>query len=68
MKAEKYRELRGRIRAKFGTQEAFAKKMGMHPTSLSLKLNGTRDWTREEIAKAQEVLEIPYDDVLRYFF
>lgn len=52
----KYAEVRGAIRAKFGTQQAFAKAMGMHYSTLSSKLRGLTDWTREEIARACELL------------
>lgn len=54
----KYAELRGAIRAKFGTQEAFAKAMGMHYSTLSSKLRGMTDWTRAEMARACELLDI----------
>lgn len=53
-----YAELRGAIRAKFGTQEAFAEAIGMHYTTLSKKLRGKVDWTRAEMAKAAELLEV----------
>lgn len=68
MKQLKYDFLRKRIRSRFDTQAEFAKKMGMHPVTLSIKLHGNRDWTREQIAKAQELLEIPYDELHLYFF
>lgn len=60
----KYAEVRGAIRAKFGTQQAFAKAMGMHYSTLSSKLRGLTDWTREEIALASELLGI---SVLAFF-
>ena len=54
----KYPEVRGAIRAKFGTQEAFAKAMGMHSSTLSSKLRGLTDWTREEMELASKLLGI----------
>ena len=54
----KYPELRGAIRAKFGTQQAFAKAMGMHSSTLSGKLRGLTDWTREEMELASKLLDI----------
>lgn len=54
----KYAEVRGAIRAKFGTQEAFAKAMGMHYSTLSSKLRGLTDWTRDEMALASKLLDI----------
>lgn len=55
----KYAEVRGAIRAKFGTQVAFAEAMGMHYTTLSGKLQGRTDWTREEMELACKLLELP---------
>ena len=63
-----YAKLRGRIREKFGTQEAFANEMGMNPASLSSKLNGKTEWTRQEIEKACVLLEIPLTEAHLYFF
>lgn len=63
-----YPKLRGRIREKFGTQEAFSAAMDMNPTTLSAKLNGKTDWTRQEIEKACELLEIPLAEAHTYFF
>lgn len=55
----KYPEVSGAIRAKFGTQQAFAKAMGMHYTTLSSKLRGKTDWTRQEMEDACNLLGIP---------
>ena len=66
--AYNYKELRGKIRGKFGTQEAFAKAMGMNSASLSLKLNNKSDWTRVEIERACTLLGIPLEDAVLYFF
>ncbi len=63
-----YAKLRGAIREKFRTQGAFARAMGMHPTTLSKKLSGLVDWTRQEIEKACELLQIPADQIHEYFF
>ena len=63
-----YAKLRGKIREKFGTQEAFATAMGMNPASLSSKLNLKTEWTRQEIEKACVLLEIPLADAHLYFF
>lgn len=63
-----YAKLRGIIREKFCTQEAFAKAMGMNPTSLSSKLTGKTEWTRAEIEKACILLEIPLSEAHLYFF
>lgn len=55
----KYPEVCGAIRAKFGTQESFAKAMDIHPTTLNGKLRGRTDWTREEMEKACKLLDLP---------
>ncbi len=55
----KYAEVRGAIRAKFGTQQAFAEAMGMHYSTLSSKLRGKTDWTRQEMEDASNLLGIP---------
>lgn len=63
-----YAKLRGRIREKFATQEAFAQAMGMNPASLSGKLNGRTEWSRAEIEKACSLLDIPLAEAHLYFF
>lgn len=63
-----YAKLRGRIREKYGTQAAFAKAMGMHPATLSAKLMGKKDWSKQEIELACRLLDIPISDVPAYFF
>ena len=63
-----YPKLRGAIREKFGTQEAFASALGMSKTTLSSKLSGKTEWTRQEIEDACKVLSVPIADALDYFF
>lgn len=64
----KYDKLRGRIIEKFGSQKAFAAAMGMNVSTLSFKLNGKSEWTREEIEKACGLLDIALEKVHSYFF
>ena len=61
-------KLCGRIREKYGTQEAFAEVMDMSPATLSAKLRGKSDWTRLEIELAGKRLEIPVAEIPDYFF
>lgn len=61
-------KLRGAIREKFGTQEAFACAMGMHPTTLSSKLQSRVDWTRKEMERVGSLLGIPKEELMSYFF
>lgn len=63
-----YSKLRGRIREVFGSQEAFAKAIGISACSVSQKLNGRVEWTTQEIRKACEVLGIPAAEIPQYFF
>ena len=63
-----YAKLRGSIREKFATQDAFAKALEMSPASLSSKLTGKTEWTRAEIEKACVLLEIPLAEAHLYFF
>jgi transcriptional regulator with XRE-family HTH domain len=62
-----YKKLRGKIREKFCVHEAFSEAMGMSPTTLSSKLNGKTEWTRQEIVKACELLDIPLAKAFEYF-
>ena len=61
-------KLRGLIREKFGTQEAFADALKMSHTTLSSKLNGKTDWKRQEIEDACRLLDISAADIPLYFF
>lgn len=63
-----YSKLRGAIREKYGTQQAFALAMGMSEASLSAKLNGHTEWQTDEIVKACELLGIPLELAHEYFF
>lgn len=63
-----YAKLRGRIREKFGTQEAFADAIGMNTVSLSQRLNGKLEWKTSEIVKACKALDIPLSENVDYFF
>lgn len=63
-----YPKLRGAIREKFGTQEAFAKALSMHPTTLSAKLSGKTDWARLEIEAVGRLLCLNGDEIHAYFF
>ena len=63
-----YSKLRGKIREKFDTQEDFAKAIDISKSTVSKKLNNMSDWTREEIVRTCEVLDIPLEDASLYFF
>lgn len=63
-----FSKLRGRITEKFGTEIRFAEAMGMSARTLSLKLNGVREFKPSEIVRALELLELQTEDVGPYFF
>lgn len=63
-----YAELRGRIRARFSTQAAFAEAIGVSESSLSKKLNGQSEWDAGEMRRACDVLDIPVAEIPSYFF
>lgn len=63
-----YAKLRGRIREVCGSENAFAKELGIDKSTLSSKLNGNTKWNEEEIMKACEILQISIVNVHDYFF
>lgn len=63
-----YAKLRGRIREKYGTQQKFAKDLGISYTSLVQRLGGKIEFKASEMMKACDLLEIDYADAPAYFF
>jgi transcriptional regulator with XRE-family HTH domain len=63
-----YSKLRGKIKEVFGTQDKFAKALGIGRVSLSQRLNNILDFSQEEINKACEILGISKEDISIYFF
>lgn len=63
----RYALLCDKIRKKFRTMRSFAAAIGMHPSTLSAKLNGKSQWAFWEVAKACEVLGIPLVEAPEYF-
>ena len=63
-----YAKLKGRIIEVFGSQGAFAKALGISSVSLSKRLNGRLEWTSSEIAKSCELLGVPLEQNVEYFF
>lgn len=63
-----YARLRGLIRERFGTQADFAKAIGKSPCSVSKKLNGRSEWTKDEMHKTGEVLGFTAEQIAHYFF
>ena len=63
-----YEELRRKILGKYGQLGPFAKELGIQPSTLSLKLQGSTDWRREEIEKTAQLLDLTADEVWLIFF
>ncbi len=63
-----YAKLRGKIREVFGTQEKYAKAIGLDVSAVNAKLNNKSPWKREEIEKSMDALNIPIEYVYEYFF
>lgn len=63
-----YSKLRGRIRERFGTEQAFAEAMEKTISQMSLLLNGKAVWRQVDIKKACDILGIADDDIGQYFF
>lgn len=63
-----YSKLLGKIVEKCGTQLIFSERMGLSERTISLKLNRRVPWKDTEIIKAAEILGIPNDEIVEYFF
>ena len=65
-----YRDLIGRIIAKFGSRRAFAKAVGRSENTISKKLKGKMAITTDDIVKwsSEEFLDIDNADIPKYFF
>lgn len=63
-----YSKLSGKIRECGFTQADFAKKIGISPTTFSLKLSNRTFFDQREIEKACEILSLKVDEIGAYFF
>lgn len=63
-----YSKLLGRIVEIYGTRYEFAKAMKWSERTLSLKMNGARDWKQSDIFKAIKLLKLSVEDIPDYFF
>lgn len=61
-------ELKGKIKASRHTLETLSPKVNIAPNTLSLKLNGNRDFTSTEICTLCNELGIEEKDIGHYFF
>ena len=63
-----YSKLRGRIVEKFGTQQAFAKALGVSARTLSLKMNNRIPFGQDEIDRIITLLQDTPQNIKAYFF
>jgi len=63
-----YSKLDGKITEVFGTRGVFAANIRLSERSVSLKMNGIREWKQHEIANCCEVLGIEPNLIHEYFF
>lgn len=63
-----YGKLKGRIVEKFGSQKAFAEKLGWSEGKLSKKLNNEIEFSQSEIVLFMELLDIAFNEMMVYFF
>lgn len=63
-----FSELLGRIISKYGTRKAFAKAMGMKDNVLGGRLQGKTNFTPDETLLACELLDIPLNEIPRFFY
>lgn len=63
-----YSELRGLIRSKFGTQENYAKAIGLSLTSLNERLSNKIPFKQTEIVTTKQLLDLTTDRIDELFF
>lgn len=63
-----YNKLRGRIIEKYGSQQAFADKLGISSTSMSKKMKCKTAFSQEDIELWAKLLDIERADFSKYFF
>lgn len=63
-----YLDLFKKIRGEYGSVTAFAEKMGVKPVTIRKKLRNQSYWKNNEIYMAMDLLQIPAEEMTRYFF
>lgn len=64
----KYNKLRGKIIEKYGTQEKFAKEIGISENSLSKKMQCKTGISQADISLWARLLDINIEEYGEYFF
>ena len=68
MREYDYSKLNGRIKEIFGTQDNYAKKLGISVASVNYKLNNKVAFTQDEIYKSIHCLNIKNEEIQEIFF
>lgn len=63
-----YAALRGRIVEKYGTQSKFAEAVGISDVGMSKKMCGKNDFSKKDIERWSELLDIDKSEIGKYFF
>lgn len=63
-----YQKLRGKIKEVCGTQDNFAKQLGIGRVSLSQRLNNQLEFSQSEIQTSCRILNLCEKDIPLYFF
>lgn len=63
-----YSKLIGRMAEMGETRESLSRKIGLSSVSLRAKLQNKTQFKQGDIAAISEVLEIPADEIVHYFF
>lgn len=63
-----YTKLRSRIKEVLGTQDQYAKALGLGRVSVSQSLNNQREFSAGEMLRTAQVLHFPVSEIPDYFF
>lgn len=63
-----YSPLRGKIKEKFGSEQNFARALGISAVTLNKKLNNHVGFSESEMFKSCVLLGISHENVKPYFF
>ena len=63
-----YSNLRGKMAQRGITQEQLADKIVINKSTLNVKMNGRYAFANDEILAICKVLDIPTDEISKYFF
>ncbi len=64
----KYKKLRGRIVEVYGSQRAFANKLGKSQQTITAKLADRSQFSKKDIGEWSEALNIPESEVYDFYF